>query len=204
MPKSHNYAVRVVILGSLIAASGLSAVEAQDRYWKDSQGSWVRDSAGNCVRTGQWKDGEYTDGCDPEKVDVSKFEAPLPPPTQIPEAIALEVDTLFYFDSTELTSEGRQAVDEVATQLKDVERIERVSIDGYTDSTGPEAYNLRLSERRADAIRDELVRMGVNPTMMQIRGHGEADPVASNRTPEGRKQNRRAVVSITAERSATP
>jgi OOP family OmpA-OmpF porin len=95
-------------------------------------------------------------------------------------------------------------VDEVATQLKDVERIERVSIDGYTDSTGPEAYNLRLSERRADAIRDELVRMGVNPTMMQIRGHGEADPVASNRTPEGRKQNRRAVVSITAERSATP
>jgi OOP family OmpA-OmpF porin len=204
MPKTHRYAVRAVMLGSLIAASGLSAVQAQGRYWKDSQGGWVRDSAGNCVRSGQWQGGEYTDGCDPEKVEVSKFEAPLPPPTQIPEAIALEVDTLFQFDSAELTSEGRQAVDEVATQLKDVERIERVAIDGYTDSTGPEEYNLRLSERRADVIRDELVRMGVNPTMMQIRGHGEADPVASNDTPQGRKQNRRAVLSITAERSATP
>jgi OOP family OmpA-OmpF porin len=204
MPKTHRYAVRAVMLGSLIAASGLSAVQAQGRYWKDSQGGWVRDSAGNCVRSGQWQGGEYTDGCDPEKVEVSKFEAPLPPPTQIPEAIALEVDTLFQFDSAELTSEGRQAVDELATQLKDVARIERVSIDGYTDSTGPEEYNLRLSERRADAIRDELVRMGVNPTMMQIRGHGESDPVASNGTPQGRKQNRRAVVSITAERFASP
>lgn len=211
MSKNQQRVAHLAILVGVVAASGLSAVQAQEMYWKDSGGNWVRDSYGNCVRSSDWRSGQYTPGCDPQpeqaeasKVEVSKFEAPLPAPTSIPEAIALEVDALFPFDSAELTAEGRQAVDEIAAQLKDVERIDSITIDGYADAMGPEEYNLKLSERRAKAIRDELVRMGLNPALMQVRAHGEADPVASNDTPEGRRQNRRAVVSINAERSATP
>lgn len=206
MSKTHVCSTRVVILGGLLAVSGLSVALAQEMYWRDSQGNWVTDSLGECVRSSAWRSGQYTPGCDPEpeKVEVSKFEAPEPPATPIPEAIALEVDTLFRFNSAELTPDGRRAVDEVAAQLKDADRIERITVDGYTDSVGPEAYNLKLSERRAAAIRDELVHMGLDAGIIEIRAHGEADPVASNDTPEGRQQNRRAVLNIEAQRLVTP
>jgi outer membrane protein OmpA-like peptidoglycan-associated protein len=62
------------------------------------------------------------------------LQAPLPPP--IPEAIALAVNTVFDFDSTELTPEGRQAVDDLVARLKDAARIDGIAIDGYTDSSG--------------------------------------------------------------------
>jgi outer membrane protein OmpA-like peptidoglycan-associated protein len=68
-----------------------------------------------------------------------------------------------------------------------------ITIEGYTDSQGSESYNQDLSERRAKSARDYLVRRGVAGTRIQAYGRGEADPVATNDTPEGRAQNRRVV-----------
>ena len=76
----------------------------------------------------------------------------------------------------------------------------KIRLDGYTDSTGAEAYNMKLSERRATAVRDYLVKeAGVDSSKITVVGHGGADPVADNKTPEGRAKNRRVEISILSE-----
>ena len=77
---------------------------------------------------------------------------------------------------------------------KDPER--RVLIEGHTDNVGSDAYNLDLSQRRADAVRDFLLQNGVNAAQMSTRGYGKASPVAPNNTAEGRQQNRRVELII--------
>jgi outer membrane protein OmpA-like peptidoglycan-associated protein len=67
----------------------------------------------------------------------------------------------------------------------------KAAIAGYTDNTGDEALNVTLSQRRADAVRDALIKFGAAPDMLVAKRHGSADPIASNDTPEGRKRNRR-------------
>ncbi len=67
----------------------------------------------------------------------------------------------------------------------------RVEIDGHTDSTGTAAYNMALSEKRAEAIKDHLVTRGINPERLTTKGFGFTKPAASNDTKEGRAQNRR-------------
>jgi hypothetical protein len=73
-----------------------------------------------------------------------------------------------------------------------------VVVEGYTDSVGSDSCNQRLSERRADSVRDYLVEKGISPSRIRTRGYGETRPVASNATEEGRAQNRR--VEIITER----
>ena len=76
----------------------------------------------------------------------------------------------------------------------------KIRLDGYTDSTGAEAYNMKLSERRATAVKDYLVKeAGVDSSKITVVGHGGADPVADNKTPEGRAKNRRVEISILSE-----
>jgi len=72
----------------------------------------------------------------------------------------------------------------------------RVVIEGHTDTVGSDAYNLDLSERRADAVRDFLLQNGVNPAQLTARGYGKASPVASNDTAAGRQHNRRVELII--------
>ena len=72
-----------------------------------------------------------------------------------------------------------------------------IIVEGYTDSIGSDAYNLRLSERRAQAVRDYLIELGIKPSRITTKGYGKARPVASNETKEGRAENRR--VEILAE-----
>jgi OOP family OmpA-OmpF porin len=68
-------------------------------------------------------------------------------------------------------------------------------VEGHTDSVGDDAYNLKLSQRRADAVRKYLVDKGVPSTPLEARGFGEAQPVADNKTADGRAQNRRVVLT---------
>jgi len=84
----------------------------------------------------------------------------------------------------------------VAKVMKDKPGM-KVSVEGHTDSIGSEAYNQRLSERRAQAVRDYMIENGISPGRVATRGFGKSRPVASNETAEGRAQNRR--VEIIAE-----
>ena len=106
-------------------------------------------------------------------------------------------DLLFETGSAEL-SEGAQAkLRSVATTLKTSPET-RIEVLGYTDANGPAALNQALSEKRADAVRRTLVDQGVSTNRVQSQGFGDAAPVASNYTPQGRRSNRRVEVEIRA------
>jgi OOP family OmpA-OmpF porin len=102
----------------------------------------------------------------------------------------------FAFDSARLTNPAQQTLDAVAASLARQPTL-RVEIQGYTDSRGPADYNVRLSQQRADAVKDYLISKGVNGDSLQARGYGKADPIASNATAQGRAQNRRVVFDVT-------
>jgi OOP family OmpA-OmpF porin len=101
----------------------------------------------------------------------------------------------FAFDSAKLTDTSRPVLDGVAQGLKQHPRL-KVELQGYTDSTGSLAYNMRLSQRRAEAVREFLIGDGVAAAQLRARGYGPHDPVASNRTAEGRALNRRVVLEV--------
>ncbi|HSQ87085.1 MAG TPA: OmpA family protein [Desulfobacterales bacterium] len=97
---------------------------------------------------------------------------------------------LFSFNSADIRSEAYPVLNETAMIMKKNPELNG-RIDGYADSTGNEAYNIDLSERRAKAVKDFFVSRGVDPERLTIKGFGDADPVASNDTKEGRAKNRR-------------
>lgn len=101
----------------------------------------------------------------------------------------------FALDSAHLTDSSRPVLDGVAAGLKQHPLL-KVEVQGYTDSTGAFAYNMRLSRRRAQAVRDYLMGAGVDPSQLSARGYGPQHPVASNRTADGRAQNRRVVLEV--------
>jgi outer membrane protein OmpA-like peptidoglycan-associated protein len=96
----------------------------------------------------------------------------------------------FAFDRSRIQDDSKPVLDVAADQLRRCPDI-RVTISGYTDSTGPESYNANLSHRRAKAARDYLVESGISASRFEVEGRGESDPIASNETREGRAQNRR-------------
>ncbi|MEO9588998.1 MULTISPECIES: OmpA family protein [Marinobacter] len=107
-------------------------------------------------------------------------------------------DVLFDLDKAELKSSGEATVRRLAEFMAEYEN-RRVRVEGYTDSTGEASYNQGLSERRAEAVRDTLVDMGISRSRVETKGFGEQFPVASNDTSGGRQQNRRVEIVISDE-----
>jgi OOP family OmpA-OmpF porin len=101
---------------------------------------------------------------------------------------------LFDTDSATLKAEATAELDRVAERLGTIPDV-RIRLDGHTDSTGPDAYNLSLSKRRADAVRSYLVNAGVDAARLESEGFGETKPAADNSTAEGRQINRRTEVT---------
>ena len=97
----------------------------------------------------------------------------------------------FASDSAEVPASTREFLQKAADDLKRLPTDHVVEIAGYTDNTGDEALNVALSQRRADAVREALIKFGAAPDTLVAKGYGSADPIASNDTPEGRKRNRR-------------
>ena len=101
----------------------------------------------------------------------------------------------FDFDKATLKPEAKAVLDEAAALLAKHERVV-VEVAGHTDSTGAEAYNQKLSERRATAVQDYLVSKGVRASRLTAKGYGESMPVASNDTKAGRAENRRVELIV--------
>jgi outer membrane protein OmpA-like peptidoglycan-associated protein len=118
---------------------------------------------------------------------------------RVGEGIAVTFDSgiLFPFDSAELTSAARSNLRKLADSLQ-AEARTNVMIVGHTDSDGSDSYNQQLSERRGRSAESYLVSSGVASSRLTSRGRGEAEPIASNGTDEGRRQNRRVEVAIYA------
>lgn len=119
--------------------------------------------------------------------------------SRVGEGIAVTFDSgiLFPFDSAELTPEARSNLRKLADSLQ-AEARTNVMIVGHTDSDGSDDYNQRLSERRGRSAAEHLVSLGVASSRLETRGRGEAEPIESNATEEGRRLNRRVEVAIYA------
>jgi outer membrane protein OmpA-like peptidoglycan-associated protein len=119
--------------------------------------------------------------------------------SRVGEGIAVTFDSgiLFPFDSASLTSEARANLRTLADSLQTEARTE-VMIVGHTDSAGSDDYNQRLSERRGYSAQDYLSSLGVASSRLASNGKGETEPIASNDSDGGRRQNRRVEVAIYA------
>ncbi|MEC9483464.1 MAG: OmpA family protein [Halomonas sp.] len=102
-------------------------------------------------------------------------------------------DVTFEFDSAKLTPLAEQILNGVAEKLRANENVS-VRLEGHTDAIGTEAYNLDLSQRRAESVKNYLTSQGVAPSRIRAVGYGENQPVATNETPAGRALNRRVVL----------
>jgi outer membrane protein OmpA-like peptidoglycan-associated protein len=104
----------------------------------------------------------------------------------------------FQFDSADLTPEGRDRINQIAGIIKKEAPDRRISVEGHAsrESAAQEAYNQRLSERRANTVADALESNGVSNNRVSARGLGTRSPISSNDTEEGRRQNRRVEVII--------
>lgn len=103
---------------------------------------------------------------------------------------------LFPFDSSEVDPPKRAMLRDLARALAGV-GIVSATVEGHASSEGDDAHNLRLSQQRAEAVRTALAVGGLDGGRMRVRGLGARDPVASNQSEEGRRQNRRVVIIVT-------
>ncbi len=119
--------------------------------------------------------------------------------------VSLSGDVLFDFDRDELKAVAEKSLSDLLVLLQNV-AVLAVEVEGHTDARGSESYNLALSERRARAVGDWLVRQGLDSGLVEVRGLGEAYPVAPNvnvdgsDNPDGRAQNRRVEILIRTRR----
>ena len=110
--------------------------------------------------------------------------------------ITLSGQVLFVTGKSELLPAARDQLDQVAAALKDQGDVKPIVVEGYTDSVGSDTTNQKLSKDRAETVRAYLVSKGVPSEKITSVGRGEANPVASNDTPEGRANNRRVEIVV--------
>ncbi|MEM1047394.1 MAG: OmpA family protein [Pseudomonadota bacterium] len=124
------------------------------------------------------------------------FELPPPPPPVRPTKKTFEADVLFGFDSSRIRKEAEPELHKLVYELES-RAAPRVMIEGHADSTGKATYNRDLSRRRAQAVKDWLVKAGApDAPRYTTVGKGEAEPIADNKTSHGRAQNRRVEITI--------
>ena len=112
----------------------------------------------------------------------------------------MAADAHFDFDKSVLKPEGRAKLDDLVGKLKAV-NLEVIIAIGHTDSIGSNAYNMKLSMRRADAIKAYLISKGIEANRIHTEGKGETQPVADNKTKEGRAKNRRVEIEVVGTRT---
>ena len=202
----------LVLSAALILGMGASSAYAQDIGYVQApvSGVVVKNPFGLCWRTGYWTPAMATAECDPDLVPKKAAPAPAPmaaPPSPAPapavkpapkpviEKVTMAAETNFDFDKAVLKPEGKARLDDLVGKLKAV-NLEVIIAIGHTDSIGSKAYNQKLSVRRANAVKAYLVSKGIEANRIQTGGRGETQPIADNKTREGRAKNRRVEIEV--------
>ncbi len=102
----------------------------------------------------------------------------------------------FAFNKYNIKPDSYGILDDVASIIKANPQIKRIKVEGHTDWIGSESYNMKLSERRANSVREYLVKKGVDASKLESVGYGKTRPIASNKTAAGRAQNRRVEFNV--------
>jgi OOP family OmpA-OmpF porin len=202
----------------------IMAPKPNSAYVQDARGVIARDPFGLCWRTGYWTPADAVPGCDlplcvePAKLENGKCVTPpapvapvtpnapitqpqvVAPPVATATKVSFAADALFDFDKSVLKAEGKSKLDDLNSKLQGV-NLEVIIAVGHTDSVGTDAYNQKLSIRRAEAVKAYLQAKGIEANRIYTEGKGESQPVADNKSAEGRAKNRRVEVEVVGTRA---
>ena len=205
------------VAGSAFAAG--STINSDN--WRNGHGNLIWKNGTNelCWRDAGWTPATAAPGCDgaleapkaaapapaaaaaPAPAPAAKAPAPAPAPALAAQKVTYAADAFFDFDKSVLKPEGRAKLDDLVSKIQGI-NLEVIIAVGHTDSVGSDAYNQKLSVRRAEAVKAYLISKGIERNRIYTEGKGEKQPVADNRTAEGRAKNRRVEVEVVGTRAA--
>ncbi|MBT9612906.1 MAG: OmpA family protein [Burkholderiales bacterium] len=184
---------KTLVFASIVTALLPSMAIAQDKiqgYLLDTRGAVVKNNYGQCWRTGYWTPAMAIAECDPDLVKKVEAPAPMvaavpPPPALAPtpapapiieaKKVSFSADALFAFDKSTLKPEGKLELDGLARDLNGVS-YDAIHVTGHTDRIGSAKYNQKLSEQRANAVREYLVGKEIPANRISVEGKGELQP----------------------------
>lgn len=204
--------MKLKTLIALTLCSTSMQAAADKEYWVGSDGDYARDRNGHCIRTIKWTPEAAIPGCDgvaakaevkapaPVKkaAPVVETKAPATAPASV--TFNLASGATFELGGSTLSAEGKAEIASLISQFEG-KTVDAVVIEGHTDSSGDSAFNQQLSEKRAEAVKAELVANGAKAEKISTVGYGESKPVADNATREGRAKNRRVEIKVDGVRS---
>lgn len=175
----------LLIAGCVLLPLSSQASENSVGYKYDMRGQVVRNANGECVRTTQWSPEVAIKECDPGVVADRTGMMPVREAKAMVTGVATQVNLLvmqagdaFAFNSAELSAAGKQQLADALASYKDV-YVYRVFVDGYTDKIGDDSYNMKLSQKRADAVAAELVALGLPKERIRTAARGSDDPLVT-------------------------
>lgn len=208
-----------VLFASAALAAPLSSALAQGRSvdnWRNVDGiTWKNGTNELCWRDGFWTPATAAENCDGALKPVAAPVAPAPAPAVVPapapapapvvvaptsEKVTYSADAFFDVDKSVLKPAAKSKLDELVAKTKDM-NLEVIIAVGHTDSDGSDAYNQKLSVRRAEAVKTYLVSAGIEKSRVYTEGKGEKQPVADNKTREGKSKNRRVEIEVVGTRT---
>lgn len=209
-------AASAVVIGLVAAPAFAQAGKGTQGYVTDTRNAIVKDPYNLCWRTGYWTPAIANCECDKDLLPREVCEPPAPKPAVAPppppkpaakpapkpvtEKVTFAADVFFDFDKAVLKPEARAKLDDLVDKTKSI-ALEVVIAVGHTDATGPGSYNQKLSVRRAESVKAYLVSKGIEKNRIYTEGKGETQPIASNKTKEGRAKNRRVEIEVVGTRS---
>ncbi len=211
-----------LIATAMLAVSGAAFAQSTAAqvvpYVQSPDGKIVTDPFGLCWRTGFWTPalaeagGINGPGCQCDKAILPKSVCepppppppapvvappppPPPPPAPTSEKVTFAADTLFAFNKYDLKPEGKQVLDDLVSKLAGV-NLEVIIAVGYTDRIGSDKYNLKLSQERAQTVKNYLVSKGIEPNRVYTEGKGKANPVKEcpNPSAKGEIKNQKQLI----------
>ena len=213
-----------VLFASVALAAPIAAFAQANDNWKaaDGQSVWKNGTNELCWRDGGWTPATADKDCDgalkpaaapapapapaaaPPPPAAAPAPAPVPAPVAKPapvsEKVTYAADTFFDFDKSVLKPEGKAKLDDLVDKTKGMNLEVAIAV-GHTDNIGTAAYNQKLSVRRAEAVKAYLVSKGIEKNRVYTEGKGMSQPIADNKTREGRAKNRRVEVEVVGTRT---
>jgi len=216
--KKLNKVAMLIAAAALATAAGAQTVD----NWVSANGiTWKNGTNELCWRDASWTPATAAVGCDGAIVAPppapAPVAAPAPAPAPAPVVVAppaptpappppaatkvtYAADAFFDFDKAVLKPEGKAKLDDLIGKVKGI-NLEVIIAVGHTDSVGSDAYNQKLSVKRSEAVKAYLVSKGVEKNRVYTEGKGEKQPVADNKTKEGRAKNRRVEIEVVGTRA---
>ncbi len=217
--KKLNRVASLFAVAAVAAAASSSALAQSVDNWRATDGTvWKNGTNEYCWRDNFWTPATAAKGCDGEIKPAPKAEEPkpvappppapapvppkpvTPPPAPVSEKVTFAADAFFDFDKATLEPEATAKLDDLVSKTKGI-NLEVIIAVGHTDSVGSDAYNQKLSIRRSEAVKAYLVSKGIEPNRVYTEGKGAKQPVADNKTGEGRAKNRRTEIEVVGTRN---